>query len=51
MLACKKKRKIIIYRGTRSSGKTDWTKQWVLEDPEHRVRFSSDDIRNIVTSG
>lgn len=48
MLACKKKRKIIIYRGTRSSGKTDWTKQWVLEDPEHRVRFSSDDIRNIL---
>jgi hypothetical protein len=31
-------RKIIICRGTRSSGKTDWTKQWVLEDPEHRVR-------------
>lgn len=48
MLACKKKRKIIIYRGTRSSGKTDWTKQWVLEDPEHRVRFSSDDIRNML---
>lgn len=43
-----KKRKIIIYRGTRSSGKTDWTKQWVLKDPEHRVRFSDDNIRNML---
>lgn len=41
-------RKIIICRGTRSSGKTNWTKQWVLEDPEHRVRFSDDDIRNML---
>ena len=32
--------KIIICQGTRSSGKTDWTKQWVLKDPEHRVRYS-----------
>lgn len=40
--------KIIICQGTRSSGKTDWTKQWVLEDPEHRVRFSDDDIRNML---
>ena len=40
--------KIIICRGTRSSGKTDWTKQWVLKDPEHRVRFSDDDIRNML---
>lgn len=23
-------------------------KQWVLEDPEHRVRFSNDDIRNML---
>lgn len=37
--------KIIICQGIRSSGKTDWTKQWVLKDPEHRVRFSDDDIR------
>lgn len=41
-------RKIIICQGTRSSGKTDWTKQWVLKDPEHRVRFSDDDIRNML---
>ena len=41
-------RKIIICRGTRSSGKTDWTKQWVLKDPEHRVRFSDSDIRNML---
>lgn len=40
--------KIIICQGTRSSGKTDWTKQWVLKDPEHRVRFSDDDIRNML---
>jgi hypothetical protein len=41
-------RKIIICRGTRSSGKTDWTKQWVLKDPEHRVRFSDSDIRDML---
>lgn len=40
--------KIIICQGTRSSGKTDWTKQWVLKDPEHRVRFSDDDIRDML---
>lgn len=34
--------KIIICQGTRSSGKTDWTKQWVL------IRFSDDDIRNML---
>lgn len=39
--------KIIICQGTRSSGKTDWTKQWVLKGPEHRVRFSDDDIRKL----
>lgn len=40
--------KIIICQGTRSSGKTDWTKQWVLKDPEHRVRFSDSDIRDML---
>lgn len=40
--------KIIICQGTRSSGKTGWTKQWVLKDPGHRVRSSDDDIRNML---
>ena len=29
--------KIILCRGIQGSGKTTWAKQWVLEDPEHRV--------------
>ena len=37
--------KIILCRGIQGSGKT---KQWVLEDPEHRVRFNNDDIRNML---
>ena len=40
--------KIILCRGIQGSGKTYWAKQWVLEDPEHRVRFSNDDIRNML---
>lgn len=40
--------KIIICRGIQGSGKTTWAKQWVLEDPEHRVRFNNDDIRNML---
>ena len=40
--------KIILCRGIQSSGKTTWAKQWVLEDPEHRVRFNNDDIRNML---
>lgn len=41
-------RKIILCRGIQGSGKTFWSKQWVLEDPEHRVRFNNDDIRNML---
>ena len=41
-------RKIIICRGIRSSSKTAWTKQWVLKDPEHRVRFSDSDIKDML---
>lgn len=33
--------KIILCRGIQGSGKTTWAKQWVLEDPEHRVRYKS----------
>ena len=37
--------KLIICRGIPASGKTFWAKQWVLKDPEHRVRINQDDIR------
>lgn len=40
--------KIILCRGIQGSGKTTWAKQWVLEDPEHRVGFNNDDIRNML---
>lgn len=40
--------KIILCRGIQGSDKTTWAKQWVLEDPEHRVRFNNDDIRNML---
>lgn len=40
--------KIILCRGIQGSGKTTWAKQWVLEDPEHRVRFSDSDIRDML---
>lgn len=41
----KKMNKFIICRGLPASGKSTWAKQWVLEDPEHRVRINQDDIR------
>lgn len=40
--------KIIILRGIQGSGKTTYAKQWVNEDPEHRVRFNYDDLRNML---
>lgn len=40
--------KIILCRGIQGSGKTTWAKQWVLEDPERRVRFNNDDVRNML---
>lgn len=40
--------KIILCRGIQGSGKSTFAKQWVLEDPEHRVRFNNDDIRNML---
>ena len=40
--------KLILCRGIQGSGKTTWAKQWILEDPEHRVRFNNDDIRNML---
>lgn len=43
-----KERKLIICRGIQGSGKSTWAKQWCHEDPEHRVRFNNDDIRNML---
>ena len=40
--------KIILCRGIQGSGKTFWSKEWVLKDSEHRVRFNNDDIRNML---
>lgn len=40
--------KLIICRGLPASGKTTWAKEWVMEDPEHRVRINLDDIRSML---
>lgn len=42
------KRVLIICRGIQGSGKSTWAKQWCHEDPEHRVRFNNDDVRNML---
>lgn len=44
------RRKLIVYSEPQwqGSGKSTWAKQWCHEDPEHRVRFSNDDIRNML---
>ncbi|GAA2577776.1 AAA family ATPase [Microbacterium binotii] len=36
---------IHLTRGLPGSGKSTYAKQWVQEDPEHRVRVNRDDIR------
>ena len=41
-------KKIIVLRGLQGSGKTTWAKQWVSENPEGRLRFNRDDIRNML---
>ena len=41
-------KKIIVLQGIPASGKSTWARQWVSEDPEHRVRFNRDDIRNML---
>lgn len=41
-------RKIVITRGIPGSGKSTWAKKWVKEDPEHRIRFNRDDMRNMM---
>lgn len=40
--------KIIVVRGIPASGKSTWAKEWVFEDPIHRVRVNMDDIRNML---
>lgn len=40
--------KLIICQGLPASGKTTWAKAWANEDPEHRVRFNRDDVRNML---
>lgn len=40
--------KFIICRGLPASGKTTWAKEWVMKDPEHRVRINQDDIRSML---
>lgn len=40
--------KIILTRGIQGSGKSTYAKNWVKEDPIHRVRFNNDDIRNML---
>ena len=39
---------ILILRGSQGSGKTTFAKEWVNKDPESRVRFNRDDIRNML---
>jgi len=40
--------KIIIVRGIQGSGKSTWSREWAEMDPNHRVRFNQDDIRNMM---
>ena len=37
--------KIIICQGIQGSGKSTWARNWVQEDPLHRVRWNNDDMR------
>lgn len=41
-------KKLIICRGIQGSGKSTWAKQWCHEDPENRIRFNNDDVRNML---
>lgn len=44
----KETRTILVLRGLQGSGKSYFARQWINEDPEHRVRFNRDDIRNML---
>ena len=41
-------KKIILCRGIQGSNKSFYAKNWVSKDPERRVRFSNNDIRNML---
>ena len=41
-------RKVLILRGLQGSGKTTYAREWISNDPENRVRFNRDDIRNML---
>lgn len=43
-------KKLILTRGIQGFGKSTWARQWVEEDPEHRIRINNDDIRNMLGS-
>ena len=36
---------LILTRGIQASGKSRWAREWVQEDPEHRIRINRDDLR------
>ena len=40
-------KRIILTRGIPASSKSTWAKQEVLKDPEHSIRISRDDLRNM----
>lgn len=42
------KRKILILIGLPASGKSTYANEWIKEDPENRIRFNRDDIRNMM---
>lgn len=42
---------LIITRGLPGSGKTTRAREWVAEDPEHRVRVNRDDLREMAHDG
>ena len=39
---------VVIVRGLQGSGKSTWAKNWVKEDPEHRIRINWDDLRTMM---
>ena len=43
--------KIILTYGLPASGKTTWSKEWVLKDPTNRVRVNKDDLRAMLHIG
>jgi predicted kinase len=41
-------KRVILTRGIQGSGKSTWAKSFVAESPETRVRWNSDDMRNML---